>query len=85
MYIFYVFYVFMCSFLERRKRQRAEDLMYRRREFQERFSGATSSSRYRTSRQSTDTGIYNLCVDEVITYIAQKRRESLIPYISNLN
>ncbi|CAD1469052.1 unnamed protein product [Heterotrigona itama] len=40
---------------ERRKRQRAEDLMYRRREFQERFSGAASSSRYRTSRQSTDT------------------------------
>ncbi|KOX74486.1 LMBR1 domain-containing protein 2 [Melipona quadrifasciata] len=40
---------------ERRKLQRAEDLMYRRREFQERFSGAASSSRYRTSRQSTDT------------------------------
>ncbi|XP_050588489.1 LMBR1 domain-containing protein 2 homolog [Bombus affinis] len=40
---------------ERRKRQRTEDLMYRRREFQERFSSATSSSRYRTSRQSTDT------------------------------
>lgn len=35
---------------ERRKRQRAEDSMYRRREYQERIS-----SRYKTSRQSTDT------------------------------
>lgn len=40
---------------ERRKRQRAEDSMCRRREFQERFSSSTNSSRYRTSRQSTDT------------------------------
>nr|XP_034187160.1 LMBR1 domain-containing protein 2 homolog [Osmia lignaria] len=40
---------------ERRKRQRAEDSMCRRRELQERFSSSTNSSRYRTSRQSTDT------------------------------
>ncbi|XP_031825371.1 LMBR1 domain-containing protein 2 homolog [Nomia melanderi] len=40
---------------ERRKRQRAEDSMCRRREFQERFSSSATSSRYRTSRQSTDT------------------------------
>ncbi|XP_014603740.1 PREDICTED: LMBR1 domain-containing protein 2 homolog [Polistes canadensis] len=39
---------------ERRKRQRAEDSMYRRREFQERFSN-TGNSRYRTSRQNMDT------------------------------
>ncbi|XP_011643230.1 LMBR1 domain-containing protein 2 homolog isoform X2 [Pogonomyrmex barbatus] len=41
---------------ERRKRQRAEDSMYRRRELQERFNiSVGSGSRYRTSRQSTDT------------------------------
>lgn len=40
---------------ERRKRQRAEDSMCRRRELQERFNSSISSSRYRTSRQSTDT------------------------------
>jgi len=41
---------------ERRKRQRAEDSMYRRREIQERFNiSAGSGSRYRASRQSTDT------------------------------
>lgn len=42
---------------ERRKRQRAEDSMYRRRELQERFSASGGTSRYRTSRQSTDTGM----------------------------
>ncbi|EFN82289.1 LMBR1 domain-containing protein 2 homolog [Harpegnathos saltator] len=40
---------------ERRKRQRAEDSMYRRREMQERFNISVGTSRYRTSRQSTDT------------------------------
>ncbi|XP_012535591.1 LMBR1 domain-containing protein 2 homolog isoform X2 [Monomorium pharaonis] len=41
---------------ERRKRQRAEDSMYRRRELQERFNiSVGTGSRYRTSRQSTDT------------------------------
>ncbi|XP_012280905.1 LMBR1 domain-containing protein 2 homolog [Orussus abietinus] len=41
---------------ERRKRQRAEDSMSRRREFQERFTNNTgTASRYRTTRQSTDT------------------------------
>ncbi|KAG7212051.1 hypothetical protein KM043_012407 [Ampulex compressa] len=40
---------------ERRKRQRAEDSMCRRREIQERFSTTGATSRYRTSRQSTDT------------------------------
>ncbi|XP_072757646.1 LMBR1 domain-containing protein 2 homolog [Anoplolepis gracilipes] len=41
---------------ERRKRQRAEDSIYRRRELQERFNiSVGSGSRYRTSRQSTDT------------------------------
>ncbi|XP_046818597.1 LMBR1 domain-containing protein 2 homolog [Vespa crabro] len=40
---------------ERRKRQRAEDSMYRRREFQERFSITGNSSRYRSSRQNMDT------------------------------
>lgn len=44
---------------ERRKRQRTEDSMYRRREMQERFNiSVGTGSRYRTSRQSTDTGIY---------------------------
>lgn len=61
----------MFSFLERRKRQRTEDLMYRRREFQERFSSATSSSRYRTSRQSTDTGICNLFKSSVCVFNIQ--------------
>ncbi|XP_011307481.1 LMBR1 domain-containing protein 2 homolog [Fopius arisanus] len=41
---------------ERRKRQRAEDSVTRRREFQERFINPTSaSSRYRNSRQGSDT------------------------------
>lgn len=40
---------------ERRKRQRVEDSMSRRREFQERIVGSSVASRYRTSRQSTDT------------------------------
>lgn len=40
---------------ERHKRQRAEDSMYRRREYQERFGNTGISSRYRPSRQSTDT------------------------------
>lgn len=44
--------------LERRKRQRTEDSIYRRRELQERFNiSVGSGSRYRTSRQSTDTGM----------------------------
>lgn len=42
---------------ERRRRQRAEDSINRRREFQERFPGAGNTSRFRTSRQSTDTGV----------------------------
>lgn len=46
------------SCVERRKRQRAEDSMYRRREMQERFN-ISVGTRYRTSRQSTDTGMYN--------------------------
>lgn len=46
--------------IERRKRQRTEDSMYRRREIQERFNiSVGTGSRYRTSRQSTDTGMYN--------------------------
>ncbi|XP_015512187.2 LMBR1 domain-containing protein 2 homolog isoform X1 [Neodiprion lecontei] len=40
---------------ERRKRQRTEDSMSRRREFQERFNNLGTASRYRTARQSTDT------------------------------
>lgn len=38
--------------------------MCRRRELQERFSGAANSSRYRSSRQSTDTGIYILFIQK---------------------
>ncbi|XP_043283490.1 LMBR1 domain-containing protein 2 homolog isoform X2 [Venturia canescens] len=41
---------------ERRKRQRVQDSLNRRREFQERSNNLSSlSSRYRTTRQSTDT------------------------------
>ncbi|XP_076235162.1 LMBR1 domain-containing protein 2 homolog [Calliopsis andreniformis] len=41
--------------IERRKRQRTEDSMCRRREFQERFSSSTSATCYRASRQNADT------------------------------
>lgn len=47
----------LTAFSERRKRQRVEDSMSRRREFQERIVGSSVASRYRTSRQSTDTGV----------------------------
>ncbi|XP_066584136.1 LMBR1 domain-containing protein 2 homolog [Prorops nasuta] len=40
---------------ERRKRQRTEDSMSRRREYQERFNNSGASSRYRSTRQSSDT------------------------------
>ncbi|CAB0039639.1 unnamed protein product [Trichogramma brassicae] len=40
---------------ERRKRQRQEDAISRRREFQERLPSSGNASRYRSSRQSNDT------------------------------
>lgn len=46
------------SFLERRKRQRVENAINRRREFQERFPNIEPSARSRVSRQSPDTGVY---------------------------
>jgi hypothetical protein len=45
--------------LEKRKRQRLEDTISRRREFQERLTTG-NVSRYRASRQSTDTGVYTI-------------------------
>ncbi|XP_011494522.1 PREDICTED: LMBR1 domain-containing protein 2 homolog isoform X1 [Ceratosolen solmsi marchali] len=50
---------------EKRKRQRVEDAISRRREFQERLTNTGNLSRYRTSRQSTDT-VRSLKRDESI-------------------
>ncbi|XP_014215118.1 LMBR1 domain-containing protein 2 homolog isoform X2 [Copidosoma floridanum] len=53
---------------ERRKRQRQEESMNRRREFQERFPSTGSNSRYRQSRQNTDTDLDRPC-GVTMTYI----------------
>ena len=56
----YTSYILYFVISERRKRQRMEDAISRRREFQERFPSG-NTSRYRSSaRQSIDAGVYTV-------------------------